>query len=473
MYTTFFRPPFPCLALLMLRGPGFFNRLLGDGRGELILYKDAYDLEVTCASDAAMQAYLSGVNCALRFDRPGINELQEAVAHDDEFSLAHATLARQLLIHGFKDLSKTHMEKAVSLAKNASKRERRAILTMNQVARFKPGAIEVVRAHVDEYPQDVFVLAYLLGPFGMLAFSGQADWCEQNLELLRKTQPEYREDDWWHITTRGFFAAEAGQQSLAREECERAWSIEQNGNCAHTLAHCHFEADAGQEGRTFLENWLAEYGDDSDMRHHMHWHVSLLDLEDGVPAGDIYKLYDRELDHTVCDPMPLTTFSDNASFLWRSSLSDIAIAPSRCEALWEYAEQHYPRYGFGFADIHRIMAASLHPDPARQKECANRLHDVTQESGSRMAECLEIYAQGFHAYNNGSYDEAVEVLAPALADSVLLGGSNPQRRVIEDTYLAACLHAGRQAEAQAVVVRRDRKNSSFDQEILQSADSHE
>jgi len=436
------------------------------------LYKDAYDLEVTCASDAALQAYLAGINCALRFDRSGISELQDAVAHDDEFALGHATLSRQLFIHGFKDSSGVHMEKAVALARNATTRERRAIAAMRHVASFEPGAIDIVAAYVDTYPRDVFVLAYLLGPFGMLAFSGQADWCQQNLDLLKKTQPVYRENDWWHITTRGFFAAESGQLALARHECERAWSIDRNGNCAHTLAHYHFEADAGPEGRVFLENWLRDYADDSDMRHHMHWHMSLLDMEDDVSPKKIYELYDRELDHNVCDPMPLTTFSDNASFLWRSSLSGVAIAPAKCQALWEYAEKHYPRYGFGFADIHRVMAASLHPDSSIQKECANGLHAVAQESESRTAECLEIYAQGFRAYCNAAYDEAAELLAPVVADSVLLGGSNPQRRIVEDTYLAACLRAERHAEAREVVARRKRKNSKFDQRILQSDDTH-
>jgi len=436
------------------------------------LYKDAYDLEVTCASDAAMQAYLAGIRCAIRFDRSGIDELQEAVAHDDEFALAHATLSRQLFIHGFKESSKPHMDKAVSLAKQVTPRERRAITTMDQVARFDPGAIDTVQAHVKEYPQDVFVLAFLLGPFGMLAFSGQPDWCQQNLELLRKTQPFYREDDWWHITTRGFFAAESGQLGLGRRECERAWSIDRNGNCAHTLTHLYFEGDAGHEGREFLDSWMLEFGDESDMRHHMHWHVSLLDLEDGVPAEEIYKLYAGELDHHVCDPMPLTTFSDNASFLWRSYLSGVAIPTSTCDDLWDYAEQHYPHYGFGFADIHRIMAAALHPNASRHTECVRRLRQAAQDSGSKFAESLVTYAEGFRAYSNATYDEAAELLAPVVADSVLLGGSNPQRRIIEDTYLAACLRAGRRAEARSVVVGRNRKNSKFDQEILQGDTTH-
>lgn len=436
------------------------------------MYKDAYELEVTCASEAALQAYLAGISCALRFDRPGIEELQQAVRHDEDFALAHATLSRQLYIHGFREASKPHMEKAVSLANNVTAREQRAIATMDQVARFEPGAINAVQAHVDDYPQDVFVLAFLLGPFGMLAFSGQPDWGQQNLDLLQKTQPVYRDDDWWHITTRGFFAAESGQLALARQECERAWSIDRNGNCAHTLAHFYFEADAGSEGREFVEKWLLDYAHESDMRHHMHWHVSLLDIEDGVPAEDIYKLYASELDHNVCDPMPLTTFSDNASFLWQSSLAGVAIPTSTCDELWDYAEQHYPHYGFGFADVHRIMAAALHPDSTRHSECLQNLRQASEYADSEMAELLVSCAQGFRAYRKGLYEEAAGFLVPIVTDSVLLGGSNPQRRIIEDSYLAACLRAGLHAEARSVVAGRNRKNSKFDQTILQSVAAH-
>ena len=39
------------------------------------MYKDRYDLEISCAGDSSLQAYLAGIDCALRFDEPGIAEL--------------------------------------------------------------------------------------------------------------------------------------------------------------------------------------------------------------------------------------------------------------------------------------------------------------------------------------------------------------------------------------------------------------
>jgi hypothetical protein len=266
-------------------------------------FRDNYDLEVTCSGDAAMQAYLSGIECSLRFDRPGIAELTEAVTQDEEFALAHAALGRQLLIHGFRKESADQLTRALDLKDRVTPREQAAIDVIDRAASADSQALDMAKSHVESFPQDVFVLSHLLGPFGLLAFSGTRDWSKQNLALLRATKPAYRADDWWHITTRGFFRAEIGELTEAREDCERAWSISENGNCAHSLAHLHFEAGALDEGRAFINDWITSYGDESDMRHHMFWHLAFLDLESGADVDEIFSVYERELDPEVSDPM--------------------------------------------------------------------------------------------------------------------------------------------------------------------------
>ena len=37
-------------------------------------FTDAYDLEVSCENDAAMQAFIRGIEAALRLDTPAIDE---------------------------------------------------------------------------------------------------------------------------------------------------------------------------------------------------------------------------------------------------------------------------------------------------------------------------------------------------------------------------------------------------------------
>jgi len=433
------------------------------------LKTDNYDLQVTCSSDAALQAYLAGIACALRFDAPGIGELTAAITEDEDFALAHATLARQLLIHGFRRQSAVHMKKALALAANVTSREQAAIDVIERACRADPQAIRIAQQHVATWPQDVFVLSHLLGPFGMLAFSGESGWARQNVVLLERTKSAYREDDWWHLTTAGFFAAETGQFVQARQYCERAWSIDENGNCAHSLAHLHFELGALDEGKAFIDAWLPAHGMASDMRHHMVWHLAFLDLESGVDIEEIYSVYDRELDAAISDPMPLTTLSDNAAFLWRCLLAGKKAPVSINEDVLAYAEKHYGNCGFYFADIHRAMATALQADTDSQQEFLEKLRRIAVKRESRVAASLEVFADAFGAFANGAYDDVVQSLEPLLPDSVLLGGSNPQRRIVEDTYLEACMRSKRYDKARTVLQQRNRPTSVFDQELLQIA----
>lgn len=431
------------------------------------MFRDSYDLEVTCSGDAAMQAYLAGIECSLRFDQPGIRELTEAVTHDDEFALAHAALGRQLLIHGFRKESRAHLQQAMVLKDRVTPREQAAIEVIDRAARSDSQALELAKTHVEVFPQDIFVLAHLLGPFGLLAFSGSPDWPVQNLALLQATMPACREDDWWLITTRGFFLAETGNLTEARKECERAWSIDENGNCAHSLVHLHFEVGALDEGRRFINDWVSAYGDKSDMRHHLIWHLAFLDLESGVDPDEIFSFYARELDARVSDPMPLTTLSDNAAFLWRCHLSGRSASSEINKDVLDYAETHYRHCGFCFADVHRAMVTALQPTDEPHRNLLKKLHDVAEKRGTRVACSLEKFAAGFGAFANRDFDEAVELLGPALSDSVLLGGSNPQRRVIEDTYLEACMRTEQYDKASAILRGRNRKSSVFDTKLLE------
>jgi len=430
------------------------------------LFKDAYDLEVTCAGDAALQAYLSGTAESLRFDRPAIEEFTEAVAQDEEFALAHAALGRQLFIHGFGRESAQYFKLALSLKDRVTSREQDAIDVAAAAAKSDPEAIAMAKSHAASYPNDVFVLAHLLGPFGLLAFSGTRDWCAQNAALLEATRPAYREDDWWHLTSRGFSGAEQGQLAQARKDCERAWSISQNGNCAHSVAHMHFEAGVLDEGRDFINEWAADHGRQSNMRHHLMWHLSFLDLESGVDMCQVLQMYDRELDPAVNDPTPLETLCDNASFLWRCHLSDVEIPVKVREELLEYAENHFDFSGFAFADIHRAMATALHPRNKKHEDLMDQLSEFTTESGTRVARCVRQYAQGLGAFTNRAWGDAVNLLEPVLVDSVLIGGSNPQRRIIEETYLEACIRAGQNDKAVAILHRRNRECSVFDGNLL-------
>ena len=66
-------------------------------------FLDLYDQAVTCASQAALDAYLGGIDAALSLDHTGFPELERAIELDPEFAMAHVLLARQSLVYGQGD----------------------------------------------------------------------------------------------------------------------------------------------------------------------------------------------------------------------------------------------------------------------------------------------------------------------------------------------------------------------------------
>jgi len=431
------------------------------------LLTDNFDLAVTCSGEAALQAYLAGIECSLRFDRSGIEELSEALARDEEFALAHAALGRQLSTHGRRAEAEQHFAQALRLSTGVTPREQGAIAVIAAAAAGKPQAQAMAKAHIAAWPRDVFVLAHLLGPFGLLAFSGCRDWSALNIALLDATESAYPSNDWWRLATRGFFEAEQGELGQARTHCERAWSLSENGNCAHSMTHLHFEAGVFDEGRLFIDQWMTDHGAHSDMRHHIVWHLTLLDLEDDVDPQRALARYGEELDPRINDPTPLETLADSASLLWRCRLNGQEVPAAVAEDLARYAQTHFPDCGFAFADLHHALSAALLPDCGTLKTLTKRLRVVAQSANSEAAACVYEFARGLAAFADHSYEEAVALLERACNASVVLGGSNPQRSVIEDTLLEACLRAGHREQARTLVLQRNRKITPFDDAVLE------
>ncbi|MBT8077692.1 MAG: hypothetical protein KJO31_03905 [Gammaproteobacteria bacterium] len=421
-------------------------------------FRDAYDLEVSCENDAAMQAFVRGIDASLRLDTPAIEEFEEAVSQDPEFALARVALGRQKLIHGDRKAARGEYKKALALKERVTPRESAAIDITIEGANVIPQTF----AHVAEYPRDVFVLAQLLSPFGTLAFAGIPDWREQNAALLEETKPAYPEHDWWHTSTRAFVSAENGMLEQALQDGDLAWSISENGNCAHSLAHVHFEAGLLDEGSDFIHSWAEKYADESDMRHHLRWHLCLLDIDKGQDIGGQLSVYDRYLAPGIHDAVPLETLADNASLLWRLRLADVEIPQETVDELLDFTEARFPGCGFAFADLHCAMTAAVHPDKDKLASQLSALAEHAEQSRLPVANFVHQCAKSFAAFAAEQYADVVAILEPVLDDNPLIGGSNPQRRIVEETYLEASLRCGQNDKALAILDKRNRSSSSFD-----------
>jgi hypothetical protein len=396
---------------------------------------DLYDMPVS-NSGAALDIWQAGLHCADTFDASGIAELSQAVKLEANFALAHAALAKQQLFHGFGDDSKNSLAAAQALIGEVTDREASLINVLTATMNFQENALPMALAHIDRWPLDRFVFSLIVGPFGLLAFSQQADWREHCLALLLHYQKYWPANDWWFLSALAFSKAECGATADGEDLALRAWAQSANGNCAHSLSHVYKEQNDTAKGVEFLTTWLHDHQTNSDMRHHLVWHLALLNLESGsADQVEMQRLYQDEFDSSISDPMPLTTYSDNASILWRCALHNMPLDSSFVEQTLDYGKHHYPNLGFGFVDMHRVLLTAL----------SGREQDVTSLRAEILRQAHPHYLQnllnGTLAFVEGDFDKVKLYLEPVLNDTVLLGGSNPQRGVVLETFIAAKKYA--------------------------------
>ncbi len=395
------------------------------------MYRDPYGLELSCASSAAADAYTAALQSAMSLDHSGIAELETALDSDPEFALAHWLLARQHMIYGNRKSVAEHVTLAGRYADRCAKQERAVLRVGIAAVTHDNDALDLALEHIANHPRDAAVLMQLVGPFGLLAFSGLTNWRERNVELIEAVADRFADDDWWFAAAAGFSYAEVGVLDRAEMHAEHAWRLQANGATGHALAHVHVEQRAVKRGIRFLTEWQERFADSSDMQHHMHWHCALLNLE-ANGAGSVFEGYRRGLAQDTDGPPPLDVLSDNASLLWRLKLRGVEVPGELWQTLAEFAQAHFAEPGFVFADLHcAIVDAALAENsgmPAAPRK--------------RWADPLPAFSRAFEAFVNGGYADAANALETTVDAALHVGGSNPQRAIVRETYEEALRRAG-------------------------------
>jgi hypothetical protein len=165
---------------------------------------------------------------------------------------------------------------------------------------------------------------------------------------------------------------------------------------------------------------------------------------------------------------PLFTLADTASFLWRWRIYE---KPQTLDDAWaevaELVRQSFPHAGIHFADIHAAMAEAVAGDGAGRIAAAEARVAAGRSPPGPIVPALCAAAA---AFARGDYAAAADRLGPALPELARVGGSHAQREVFEDTYIVACLRAGRGEAARARLQQRlARRPSARDDRWLAAA----
>jgi tetratricopeptide (TPR) repeat protein len=418
------------------------------------MHEDRFGLPLSTVSQAARDAYVAGVDSVIS----GVAGYREhlALALDDDpcFGLAHIALARGLLLAGEVPAARASLQRARENVAHATPREQSHVNVLGLGVEGKPvAAMEAMLVHLRSWPRDAMVLAPATSVFGLFGFSGDPDHEEKLYELLASLAPAYGQD-WWFETVYGFAACETGRLDQAWNLIEHALAQRPlNAHAAHFRAHVMYERDETAASLAFLEAWMPMLDKRSLMHCHLSWHVTLA----AMAAGRIEQAWQayRDAVHPggAWGP-PLNVVTDASSFLWRAELASQARRTELWREVHAHALRSFPTAGVAFADMHTLLACIAVGDADSidrlRKEIRQRIADNRYPPGDVVIDIVD----GFAAFAQGDWVEAIRCLTHALPRVVCIGGSRAQRDLVDLTLIGACMKAGRADEARALIARR-------------------
>src|SRR5712671_3294585 len=429
---------------------------------------DRFGLPLTTQSAPAAESYGSGVDLLLSANTGGEALLDAALTADPEFALAHIARARLCQMQARMPDAKAAAAKARGLRDRVSPREQGTIeaiaLTVDGAG---PQAMAYLEAHVADYPRDALALSLALGVFGLLGFSGRLDHHEAQLALLERLAPQW-DEDWWFLSYLGWARIETGDVDAGAREVERALALNPNNAfAAHARTHGYFESGEADAGAAFIAGWLPGYDRRSQLHCHLSWHLALFELARGQPER-ARALYQDAIRPAVSHAPPLFNLADAASFLWRWRIyGETPPLDERWNEVMAHAQRHFPRAGVHFADVHAAFAEAVSGEDAALAARIAQLGELAEAGRLPQGAVIPALCVGAAAFVREDYAAAADALNAALPELARLGGSHAQREVFEDTYIAACLRAGRHDKAaERLTARLARRPSARDRDWL-------
>ncbi|HEX4190948.1 MAG TPA: FAD/NAD(P)-binding protein [Marmoricola sp.] len=436
--------------------------------------RDPLGLPLSTTAEAAA-AYNAGLERVLRLQDGGEDLIRDATLIDPDFALAHASLA----MLGYEAGAHTDVRQSLEAAREAvgrrgDAREASFVRTVaSRVEGSRKNGQTALMSHIANHPRDVLAVSAAVPT---IAFSGVTDVQREAWDLVDGLAPSYG-DHWWYISLLAFIRQDQGRFEEAGLLAESALSCEpSSGHAVHAQTHVMYESGFHEEGRVWLDHWVAESGRSASHRAHFSWHAALHELALGDTEAVRRRYYSQLAPPAVCGVRGLV---DAASLLWRwrIALSDWDVAGSGLALPPVFAGENAPppietvleavdetllvAPETPFIAVHAAVALAARGDLPlleRLREHCARSDDLT------MRTVVVPVCDAFIAFVEQRWDDAATVFTDLLPSLVRVGGSAAQREVVEETLLLCLVESGRAAEAAALLDGRlERRPSPLDQ----------
>ena len=257
-----------------------------------------------------------------------------------------------------------------------------------------------------------------------------------------------------------------GMAAFAYEQCHRLAEAESAARQAvelhrkepwaqHALAHVLLTQGRIEEGTEFLESVLDTWTSlNSFMHTHLWWHLAVFYLARGR-YDEVLKLYDTQIWGIS------KAYSQDqigaVQLLTRLEWAGVDVG-ERWSDLVDHIEQRGTDTVQPFLSLLYLVGLVRAGRPSAQalvEAIGVRGRTAASDERDTWARITEPVARGLLAYGQGDYAQAIEHLAGAVPQLVVIGGSHAQRDLFDLILLDAYIRAGRGLQAQqALELRR-------------------
>jgi tetratricopeptide (TPR) repeat protein len=256
------------------------------------------------------------------------------------------------------------------------------------------------------------------------------------------------------LSAHAFGLEETGDYATAEASGRRAVELEpHDGWGQHAVAHVMEMQCRQADGIGWMKTAFANGAEDSFMKVHNWWHLSLYHYDLGQ-HDEVFSLYDGPI---YGDRSPLAmNMVDASAILWRLHLGGVD-AGARWQDLADVWTPFAGDGNYAFNDMHAMMAFAA----AGRTEAAKTLLEAQQaavEAGGDNAGFTRDVGlpatRGILAFADGDYRKAADLLGPLRPIAHRFGGSHAQRDVIDLTLIEAAIRSGDRERAAKLTEQR-------------------
>ncbi len=425
---------------------------------KVINRKDARGVPVSSCTPQSLDHYETALYRFQSYFGDPTEVLAEALKEDPEFVMGHVFNASAMLMMSERQYLPAIVDSiraAEDLSHKANDRERLMTRAARQWMEGDwTGACVTWDRVLADHPTDALALQC-----GHLTdfYTGDSvnlrDRVGRVIGRWNKDMPGYS----YVLGMQAFGFEECNHFERAEETARAALAIEpRDGWSVHAAVHVMEMQNRYQEGQRFLREREDDWAPDNGFAFHNWWHLALFHMEEGDFAGAL-ALYDQQI---LPEPSDVSLqLVDASALLWRLTLQGVDTA-SRWKTLADlWSDKTATENGYyAFNDLHAIMAlvGAGRIDEAREVRAAVKVAATINPTLTRaMSEQVGLPAcDGFIAFAEGRYEDAVDALLPIRSIANRFGGSNAQRDVLTQTLLSSAIRAGNAGLAANLVGER-------------------